>query len=577
MKKSLTMAVLLSMTLTLGACSSSSETPVNTPVSTPSNSAEATGNTPDSSVLATDPETGLIPMADADKPVTFTIFVRDPGQAPAKDNPTLKKVTELTGVTMEFEFLVGDLEQKIGVMLAGGDYPDIIMGGSSRYVEGGALIPLENSLPNYPNLMQQYEKHMENMKTAYGDGHLYYLEIYSVEQNNSPIFQNGGAGFWIQKDVLAEAGYPIPKTIDEYFQLIEDYQKKHPEINGVKTIGFEILTEGWRSFCLRNPAMHLMGNSNQGDVFVDYSTNVASYYQISDSAKTYYKKLNEMYHKGVIEAETLTQSYDQYIARLSTGAVLGMFDQRWNFANAENLIYADGNFENTYVSVPIADPGVESVYLDAKSGIVNGTGGVGITVSCKDPERVLAFYDWLIQREVQDYLNWGVEGVDNIVTADGDKYLTPERLAIAKDVALNRDKTAATLLNYSPKRQGLYEDGAPCTPADSTAQYFSELSEYDQNFLKAYGIEYQAELLNPPYKHPDYYPVWGFVIEDASPAAIAKAKLEDLGMKHYPQLILCNPSEYNAKWDAFLADWKAAGVQPYLDEVNRQLQVKVNK
>ena len=478
---------------------------------------------------------------------------------------------------MEFEFLVGDLEQKIGVMLAGGDYPDIIMGGGSRYVEGGAVIPLEDYLPNYPNLMQQYEKHMENMKSAYGDGHLYYLEIYSVEQKDSPIFQNGGAGFWIQKDVLAEAGYPIPKTIDEYFQLIEDYQKKHPEINGVKTIGFEILTEGWRSFCLRNPAMHLMGNSNQGDVFVDYSTNVASYYQISDSAKTYYKKLNEMYHKGVIEAETLTQTYDQYIARMSTGAVLGMFDQRWNFANAENLIYADGNFENTYVSVPIADPGVESIYLDAKSGIVNGTGGVGITVSCKEPERVLAFYDWLIQREVQDYLNWGVEGVDHIVTADGDKYLTPERLAIAKDVALNRDKTAATLLNYSPKRQGLYEDGAPCTPADSTAQYFSELSEYDQNFLRAYGIEYQAELLNPPYKHPDYYPVWGFVIEDASPAAIAKAKLEDLGMKHYPQLILCNPSEYDAKWDAFLADWKAAGVQPYLDEVNRQIQVKVNK
>ena len=81
MKKTLSTVVVLLMTLTLGACSSSSEAPVNTPVSTPSGSGENAGNTPDNSlVLAIDPETGLIPMADADKPVTFTIFVRDPGK-----------------------------------------------------------------------------------------------------------------------------------------------------------------------------------------------------------------------------------------------------------------------------------------------------------------------------------------------------------------------------------------------------------------------------------------------------------------------------------------------------------------
>ncbi len=530
-----------------------------------------------SNTLTPDPETGLMPMPDADKPITFTCFVRDPGQVPAKDNPAIKKVQELTGVTIEFEFLVGDLDQKIGVMLAGGDYPDIIMGGGARYVEAGALIPLEDMLPNYPNLVQQYEPHYDNMRNAFGDGHMYWLEIYGLEQYQSPIFQNGGAGFFIQKDVLAEAGYVNPKTVDEYLDLIQKYQKNHPEINGVKTIGFEILTDGWRSFCLRNPAMHLLGNSNQGDVFVDYSTNVASYYQISDAAKSYYKKLNDMYHAGVIQADTLTQSYDEYIARMSTGAVLGMFDQRWNFASAENLIFADGKFEHTYVSVPISNPGVESVYLDAKSGIVTGSGGVGITTSCKNPERVMAFWNWMLQREVQDYLNWGVEGVDHIVTPEGGKYLTPERRAIVKDVALNRDKTAATLLNYTPKRQGLYEDGSPCTPADSEDEYLMQQGEYDQAFLKSFGIKYQAELLNLPFKHPSYYPVWGFVIEDASPSAIAKAKLETLGMTYYPQLILCEPSEYDAKWDEFLAAWEAAGVQPYLDDVNKQIQEKINR
>ena len=80
--------------------------------------------------------------------------------------------------------------------------------------------------------------------------------------------------------------------------------------------------------------MQIRCAGNDGDVYVEQDTLTATLYQISDTAKSYYKKLNEEYHKGIIEAETFTQSYDQYIARLSTGAVLGMFDQGWNFGNA---------------------------------------------------------------------------------------------------------------------------------------------------------------------------------------------------------------------------------------------------
>ena len=74
---------------------------------------------------------GLTPMEDADDPITYTIFVRDPGVAPSEDNPVIKKIQELTGVTLKFEYLVGDLDQKLGVMIAGGDYPDAIFAGDA--------------------------------------------------------------------------------------------------------------------------------------------------------------------------------------------------------------------------------------------------------------------------------------------------------------------------------------------------------------------------------------------------------------------------------------------------------------
>lgn len=571
MKKVLSLVMAAAVALSMTACGGNAGSS-GTEATSQANSSDTTTTDNTSAALTPDSETGLIPMADRDKPFTFTTFVRDPGAAPAKDNPVLKKITELTGVTVQFEFLVGDLDQKIGVMIAGGDYPDVIMGDGVKYVDAGALIPLNDLLPKYPNLNDHYSPYYDMMSDVFGDGNMYMMEIYNVRHYPAPTFNNGGAGFFIQKAVIEESGNKIPHTIDEYFQMIEDYQKKYPEIDGVKTIGFEILCDGWRSFCLRNPAMHLLGDGNQGDVFVDPKTNVASYYQTSDTAKAYYKKLNEMYHKGLIEAETFTETYDQYISRLSTGAVLGMFDQRWNFQSGEDVLYSDGRYERTYISVPIANPGVQDGYLDAPVVTFLGSGGVGITVKCKEPERVLAFYDWLLQKDVQDYMQWGIKGVDYNETESGGKVLTAERRAIVKDTSKNRDLTAATLANYTPKKQGLYADGQPCGPADSVDEYLMGLTEYDQKFLAGLGVKYPADILSDPVVRPPYYPTWAMVIEDGSPAAISRARLADLGMKHYPQLILCEPSEYDAMWDTFIADWNANNVQPYLDEVNRQIQ-----
>ena len=42
--------------------------------------------------------------------------------------------------------------------------------------------------------------------------------------------------------------------------------------------------------------------------------------------------MNEEYQKGYVDPESFTQTYDEYIAKLSTGRVLGMVDQWWNFA-----------------------------------------------------------------------------------------------------------------------------------------------------------------------------------------------------------------------------------------------------
>lgn len=511
---------------------------------------------------------GVAPLPDANEPVTFKVFIRDPGAIPSKHNPVIRRITELTGVTIEFEFLVGDLDQKVEVLIAGEDYSDAIFASAQKFIDAGAFIPLEDKLPQYKNLHALYSPHYKKMTTD--DGHQYIMELY-LSNIPSPIFVSNGPGFYIQKAVLEEAWFTVPRTLDEYFDLIERYMAKYPSIDGVKTIGFEILSDGWRDFCLRNPPQHLMGAGNDGDVIVDLETYTASLYQVSETAKNYYRKLNEEYNKGIIEGETFTQSYDQYISRLASGAVLGFFDQGWNILQAENILKFDKKFDRMYITVPISNPGVKDSYLDFRDGTITGNNGIGITKKCSNPDRLLTFYDWLLQREVQDYLQWGEEGKDWKRVGQTGRVLTEARRELNNDDGKKRDLTGITLWNYSPKMQGLYEDGVPCGPTDSEDEYASSLSDYDKKFLEGYGIKYPSQLLSEPVQRPAYYPVWSMPITDGSTAALANSKMVNTCRKYYPRLILTNPSNYDVLWDSFVSEILENDPQPYLDEVNKQI------
>ena len=527
---------------------------------------------------------GLVALDDANDPITFTLFVRDPGMEPAADNPVIKKIQELTGVTIDFEFLVGDLDQKIGVMTAGEDYPDAIFAGdaSMKLIDAGAFIPLEDLIPNYPSLNAMYGNCMDALKAE--DGHAYELEMYSVFRGNtvvdqSPIFECG-LGFYIQKAVLADAGYVVPHTLDEYFDMIEAYLAKYPEIDGVKTSGFEILCDGWRNWALLNPAQNLMGDANDGAMFVDYQTYEPSFYQDTETAYNLYKKLNEEYRKGVINAETLTMSYDAYISKLTTGAVLGFYDQGWNFGSAIDLLKADGKYDRTYVAAPITNEGVRDGYIEGKNpdgAQPTGLNGIGITVNCKNPERLLKFYDWLLQRDVQDYILWGIEGEDWVRSENGTKEFTPERRALWRDSARRRDETGYTIWNYSPAWQGLYKsDGMPVRNDDSTGEYLASQSEYDQAFLKGFGIDYPAEMHSEPIVRPDYFPVWAMPLEDGSAAAIANTKITDVTTKYDSRLVLADDDEaFDKIWNEFLEEFHKIDLDALKDEVTRQINLKM--
>ena len=55
-----------------------------------------------------------------------------------------------------------------------------------------------------------------------------------------------------------------------------------------------------------------------------------------------------MFKKGLINRDTFAMNYDQYIAALSNGTVIGMFDQGWDFGTATSALNDAKMYDCTY-------------------------------------------------------------------------------------------------------------------------------------------------------------------------------------------------------------------------------------
>lgn len=118
----------------------------------------ATGNTESTSDATSDASSDA---GETLEPITYTMFIGSPGEgALTPDNKIMKKIEEEFGITFEIEYLVGDLDQKTGVMIASGDYPDIIVSNNTdQFIDAGAYTDLKPfiSEEKTPNIASHYD------------------------------------------------------------------------------------------------------------------------------------------------------------------------------------------------------------------------------------------------------------------------------------------------------------------------------------------------------------------------------------------------------------------------------------
>lgn len=498
--------------------------------------------------------------------ITLTYFSEDPNPNWNKMQDRIGKIiTEKTGVILDAEFAVGDPGQKVSIMAATGEYPDLIAAKADlgKLVDVGGVLDLTDLIEQHaPNIKKMLGDKIVRAKYSLEDQSIYAIPTWSAVEEKKFRAEHG---FELQHRVVKEAGYPEIRTLQDYEKVISDYLAKYPtDENGNKNIGLSLNADDWHMYMVTNVGFMTTGAPDDGEYYVDQETFDVTYHFRRPEEKEYFRWLNHMNDIGLLDPESFVQKTDQFKSKVASGRVLGLIVPMWEFGDAQQSLKAAGKFDHTYGHYPVT---LSKKYKDPSFWSAGFDGGYGVAISsqCKDPVAAIKFLDYLASEEGQILVNWGVEGIDYVVE-NGKRY-------VPKDIQdkMDREGTAYTKesgLGFYWNMMVHYGDGIK----DSTGNYFTKTnaeeltasySEPEKEALAAYNIEHWKGLFPSEEEFPERKAgaVYNISLPADNKATILGAKMKDITWKRIPEAIMAKPADFDAIWDSYMKELDKAGVK----------------
>lgn len=369
-----------------------------------------------------EPVQATYPLADGDK--TITVYMRDATSGAAGDWNNIKgfqKAEEILGVDIEFIMpAVGSEADQFNLMIASGEYPDIIMWDFNstpmtldQMVDSGILLDMDSYIrqyaPNYLALLETNEEY--KLEGTADNGHM--LAMYGFNQN-LPI--SGGPA--IRADLLEKYNLETPVTVDDWTNVMTTIKEQDPTVEYPLTTGKNRDGSVWFDMLL--PAY----KTAQG-FCLDDETGEVVYGPATDNFKEYLTKLNEWYNAGLIDPEFMSNDGTSMNAKLTDGrSIAGSLQLNYhilNITSAARETNPDFTFEGA--TWPVLNEGDRPSFPMA-DGVYYSGGQAAITSACEDPVLATQFIDFFYSEEGQLLLGWGIEGESYTVNDDGTKQYT---------------------------------------------------------------------------------------------------------------------------------------------------------
>ena len=514
--------------------------------------------------------------AEETKEVELTFYNAD-GQEDPWTDPVALMLTEKTGVKLKTEYPVSSDDQKVALMIAEQNYPDMIYakGDAGSLIDAGALIDMTDLIEEYgPNIKAMYGEEFDKLKYSRDDPSIYQLSSYSV---GGTSYKNSGTA-QIQWAVLKENNYEVPDTIEKFEKMIKDYMAAHPTTDdGMDTIGLTLSASDWHwMITLGNPAGYIAeGAPDNGQWIIDDQYN-AIYKFRSEKVREYFKWLNRLYNEGVLDAEFATQTHEDYIAKIASGRVVALLDTDWDYGDGEKILKADGKLDKTYAGIPLAYDADTKAPSLMYQGLTTGQ-GVGITTACSDPVAAIKFLDYICSEEGQVLVNWGIEGTNYLLDEEGHRYRTQEEIDESNN---NKDYSKTTGVGFHAYPFPVYGAGV----VDSTGSTFTTanrdavIAEYDEEqkaACEAWGVDLLVDIYPQAseFETPKYSAIWAYT----KPVEFDEIgnKLDEIAWSGLISCVIGSEADFDSQYDKMLSDLEGSGMAEAEEMLTQIVKEKV--
>ena len=332
--------------------------------------------------------------------------------------PATDYMAELTGIRMEYvEVDMFSKAEKFNLMIASGDYTDMIVGLDTMY-GGGPTKALNDEviydLTDYvENNMPAYKQVIESsgvVKDLLSDeGEFLYITGFDDE-----IY--AGAGPAIRKDWLDQLGMEVPNTYDELYEVAVAFRDN---FNCTMPLYFTAsLNPGvWFSGGFDVPAFDIKTN---GSHFYQIDGKVQSAY-VSEGLKEMITVMAQYYQEGLISKDFITREMGQDCEPDLFSHNIGLYAAEANWITDYNGMMEGEDTTFHLVGCPyILKEDGQIIHFKSNSSNGAGRNTICITTNCEDVDLLTTFLDFQFTQEGQLINNYGIEGVSYEFDENGD-------------------------------------------------------------------------------------------------------------------------------------------------------------
>lgn len=489
------------------------------------------------------------------EPITLTFFDKNTGDA--FEDPVAQVIMEKTGVKIEVQQPTGNPDEKLNLMLASSDLPDIVLMDRrsdivNKYIAAGALVPLDELIEKYaPNVKKMYGDTLN--KSRYEDGKNYYLN------NWYGIDTDPDRGFCMRMDILKELGYGEkaekgePFTQEEFRDILTRFRDTYTDEDGRSAIPLTCNSEYMSAIIGCFKGMYGMKNYYEKDNQLFFEVRDPQYLDML-------KYVNGLYRDGLLDKEWAVNKDQIFQQKAGSGRVAATIGSIPTDAN--KLLQDEGeNQDRLFYMFKVVADGIDPDKTTYSPRSSLGWDAIGITVKNEHPEETMKFIDFLVSEEGQYLLMWGIEGKDWDMT-DGKHVPRPEVLQGFRDDWSGFSKERGIRKWTWFVKNGYGSDGTP----------YDVVTKYERDAVSQHALNSMANSTWDTAPYDNISPTAG------TKEALAEQKIKDIIDTAVVNMIYAESEEsVEQMYDKMIAEIDAnqASVveEIYTEKYNEQLEL----